>query len=49
MSSAIVIISALRWYRTHQHMSKKLPSFDMLKIAHNSSSLTKIAGPYRAF
>ena len=26
----------LRWYRTHQHMSKKLPSFDMLK---NSSKL----------
>ena len=25
----------LRWYRTHQHMSKKLPSFDMLKIAQN--------------
>ena len=22
---------SLRWYRTHQHMSKKLPSFDMLK------------------
>ena len=26
----------LRWYRTHHHMSKKLPSFDMLR---NSSKL----------
>ena len=26
----------LRWYRTHQHMSKRLPSFDTLK---NSSKL----------
>ena len=29
-------VPGLRWYRTHQHMSKKLPSFDMLK---NSSKL----------
>ena len=30
------LITRLRWYGTHQHMSKKLPSFDMLK---NSSKL----------
>ena len=30
------MIKYLRWYRTHQHMSKKLQSFDMLK---NSSKI----------
>ena len=24
-------VQELRWYRTHQHMSKKLPSFDVKK------------------
>ena len=39
----------LSWYRTHQHMSKKLPPFDIVKLAQKTSILTKITGPYRAF
>ena len=39
----------LRWYRTHQHMSKKLTSFDMLKNSLKLIYFGKITEPHRAF